>query len=99
MDNDNDKGRFRLIEMIMVNPFNNWSFSFVGTVRKIRDGNKDSYYFGMVEIELDKICCVCQEKDLVAKNLEFIYTLKYQYTGFRKKYRTHQTPFAELILN
>ena len=98
MKNKNNKN-YKVTELIMVNPFDNWAYSFVGTVVKIHDGNNDSYYFGMVEIELEKICCISKDKELVARNLEFIFSLKYHHTDFRKKYRTHQTSFTEFILN
>jgi hypothetical protein len=45
-----------MIELIMANPYNNWAFSFVGSVKKVYNGSSDPCFFGMVEIDQDKVC-------------------------------------------
>jgi len=61
----------------MINPFGNWSFSFIGTVWIIKLKDRQPVYFGVLDIDQDTICCLCNAKDDVAPVLEFIYTLKY----------------------
>jgi len=99
MDNDNDKGRFRLIEMILVNPYNNWSICFAGTVRQVQPKGQDPYYFGSVNIEFDRFCCISKDKDSVSDILKSLFLFKYFGPGYRRNFRTYPTQFGSLNIN
>ena len=99
MDINDNKDRYRITEMIMINPFSNWSYSFIGTVRTIQLKDRQTVYFGVVDIDQDTICCLCNTKDDVAPALEFIYTLKYHPNKYRHRFRLFKTVFAEANMN
>ncbi len=99
MDNNENKDNYRITEMIMINPFGNWSFTFIGTVRTIKVKDRKPVYFGVVDIDQDTICCLCNTKDDVAPALEFIYTLKFHPNKYRHRFRLFKTLYAELVMN
>jgi hypothetical protein len=95
---DNDEN-FQMSELIMINPFNNLSFTFIGIVRTIQIEDYQTVFLGIIEIDQDTICCLCKAKDDVAPTLEFIFSLKYHHTKFRHRFRLYKTLFADIVMN
>lgn len=99
MKNSKKNDKFKMTELIMVNPFNYWVNTYIGTVKRVITNEGFQIFFGEVEIEKDLICCISDKKENIVKNLELIYSLKYKQSRNKKKGVIQKFSFFDLNCN